>query len=314
MRLYLKILLVSFLFVACNDGEIVVTTFDFADTNISSCNNTGTTKLLYKAKTDPINEALILSLSNATFSETGNVLIDSEITTPRIINLSSTGDNQLIYRTFDAAATNAYFCSDIPQSTPKVIQEYISEGGKVNITTLATVVEDTDGDGIKDADEKTGDSDGDGIDDIYDIDDDGDTVLTKIEIAVNAENEFDGLPDSDNDGIPNYLDPDDDGDSTLTKYEITSLDQKPDQNAVNNGDPAYLVKEVNLKFDGEPLPLPNIIQVKYSSLIVINNLVLKDRFSNGEEIKFEGPFQFGTFNSGQQPVTINPTPEPTEDN
>ena len=88
--------------------------------------------------------------------------------------------------------------------------------------------DDDDGDGVLtvvelnlDADGNPADTDGDGIFDYLDIDDDNDGVETQFETAT---------PDTDGDGIVDYLDTDDDGDGILTMYE------NPDAN--NDGDPA----------------------------------------------------------------------------
>lgn len=62
--------------------------------------------------------------------------------------------------------------------------------------------EDTDGDGIPNIDEGTGDADGDTIPNYLDTDSDGDGILDIDE----------GTGDPDNDGVPNYLDSDSDGD------------------------------------------------------------------------------------------------------
>ncbi len=71
------------------------------------------------------------------------------------------------------------------------------------------------------------DSDYDGIPDYLDTDDDGDGILTLLEVDLEAEDFESRLIDLDNDGIPNYLDKDDDGDG------IQSIDE--DRNL--NGDP-----------------------------------------------------------------------------
>ncbi|MGC9084553.1 MAG: thrombospondin type 3 repeat-containing protein, partial [Anaerolineae bacterium] len=58
---------------------------------------------------------------------------------------------------------------------------------------------DSDGDGIPDAVEGTGDVDNDGLPNYLDRDSDGDGKPDAVE----------GTGDDDGDGIPNYLDPDD---------------------------------------------------------------------------------------------------------
>ncbi len=94
---------------------------------------------------------------------------------------------------------------------------------------------DTDGDGIGDKTEVVDinhprNSDGKGEIDAKDLDDDGDGILTKIELA-DAKN-ANLSADVDNDGAPNYLDKDSDGDGVLDNNE------KGDTNA--NGIKDYL--------------------------------------------------------------------------
>ena len=82
---------------------------------------------------------------------------------------------------------------------------------------------DSDGDGIPDLVEGTGDSDGDGTADYLDDDSDGDGIGDAVE----------GAADFDGDGVPDYLDDDSDGDGIEDAEE---LDDDPD----NDGTPNYL--------------------------------------------------------------------------
>ncbi len=70
---------------------------------------------------------------------------------------------------------------------------------------------DSDGDGIPDSVEGTGDPDGDGIPNYLDTDSDGDGIPDAVE----------GTVDTDGDGIPNYLDTDSDGDGQSDLVEGT---------------------------------------------------------------------------------------------
>ena len=102
---------------------------------------------------------------------------------------------------------------------------------------------DSDGDGVKDGDEMKNDSgdidltidtDGDGKVNAIDPDDDGDTILTKVETT-------DGLVDTDGDGTPDYLDDDDDGDKDEEGGGLT-IDEKKDGDRDGDGLPDYLEK------------------------------------------------------------------------
>ncbi len=84
---------------------------------------------------------------------------------------------------------------------------------------------DTDGDGVQDGEEVgadpevPADSDGDNVEDWADEDDDGDGILTSVEVTVDAT--LDGVPDpdADGDGTPNHLDLDSDADLILDSDE-----------------------------------------------------------------------------------------------
>src|SRR5262249_23747482 len=69
---------------------------------------------------------------------------------------------------------------------------------------------ESDGDGISDATEGSGDADGDKTANFLDTDADGDSLLDKTE----------GTTDTDKDGVSDYLDSDDDGDYASTYYEV----------------------------------------------------------------------------------------------
>ncbi|WP_020558131.1 IPTL-CTERM sorting domain-containing protein [Thiofilum flexile] len=102
---------------------------------------------------------------------------------------------------------------------------------------------DSDGDGINDKDEvgpdlnNPIDSDGDGIINALDDDDDNDTILTK------NENYNGGSPisnDTDGDGKPDYLDTDDDNDGVLTKNENYNGGTPENDDTDGDGKPDYL--------------------------------------------------------------------------
>ncbi|HSM62805.1 MAG TPA: hypothetical protein VK833_02590, partial [Gillisia sp.] len=179
MRNNIFILLLLLGFTSCNDGDIIINNFDFEDANLKSCNKTGKSKVLYKINNDNIFETISLRVSNSNFSDLTGVL-SSTSGTIRVSLPSSNGSNdaKLIYRTYDGEVQNDYFCGDIPPSSPKVREEFLSVGGTIVIVTAEDLgsTTDQDGDGVLDVNEKDGDTDGDGIPDIQDVDDDGDNV------------------------------------------------------------------------------------------------------------------------------------------
>lgn len=234
-------LLLSILFVSCDDGDVIVTTFNFdTDTNLELCANEST-KVIYAINNQP-DESLSLNFEDATFNGT---FFDS-ITNPteKIILLGA--NNQLIYRTYTSELQSNYFCSPVPPSSPTVLEEYKStSGGSVIFTTK--VVEQDDNDGVdKEIEDLNGngnffddDTDGDGIPNFIDPDDDNDNVPTLTEIE--GKNTLpEDYRDTDLDGVANYLDEDDDNDGTLTRYEDLNAfdnvdgDNQPDLNPIDD--------------------------------------------------------------------------------
>lgn len=290
-------------FISCNDGDIIINNFDFEDASLSSCAKTGKSKVLYKINNENVFETISLRVSNANFSDLAGVLspTSGEIRIP-LPSTNGANDAKLIYRTYDGEVPNNYFCGDIPPSSPKVREEFLSVGGTIVIATeeeLANTT-DQDGDGVLDVNEFDGDTDEDGIPDIQDVDDDGDNVLTSSEIA-NAANDNtneDGLRDTDEDDKPNYLDNDDDGDGLLTKYEVTMDAQFPTDPANRNeaGVAFYLDRFETNSFTEVTEILPNILKVRYRSIITIEDLQLQNQDGSAEEISFES-YNFGDFSS-----------------
>lgn len=306
MHKYLGVLFMFVFFTSCNDGDIIVTTFDFEDQELSLC-GTGTNKVLYNIKNDNIFETISFTLSSSQLSSLEKVLATN---TGQPITIQLTGSNEIIYRTYDGEVPANYFCGVIPPSSPKVKEEFKSVGGTVVINTIAIDETDHDKDGIPSVDEGMNegrDTDGDGIPDYLDIDDDGDNVKTSVEIAnAGADPTAGGYRDTDGDGIPNYLDPDDDGDGVPTKFEVTAANQDPATNFNAAGIPKYLDRFSTERFDAVDFVIENKIPVRYRSSIEIQNLKLKNQGGDGEEISFT-TYNFGFFNSAPVETILLPS-------
>jgi len=95
-------------------------------------------------------------------------------------------------------------------------------------SVVETAFLDSDGDGIPDVVDGTGDPDLDGLANYLDPDSDGDTLLDSVEVGVDptepVDTDGDGTPDyldldSDNDGIPDEVDPE----PTVANVEVPAL-------------------------------------------------------------------------------------------
>ncbi len=310
---YLIILLV--LFTSCNDGDIIVNNFEFEDASIKSCDKVGRPKVFFKINIEDVFESISLVTNNASVSDSASILTTK---TENVIRFALDNNNKINYRIYDGTITREYFCNTLPPSSPKVLQEFVSVGGTVVITTEPATANDTDtdGDGVPNTKEFIGDTDGDGIPDIKDIDDDGDNVPTRVEVTNGSGDPVNlaGDRDTDQDGMPNYLDPDDDGDGALTKFEVTEADQFPtDPENIANGLAFYLDKTRTNALNEVTAIIINKIDTKYRSLITIQNLQLQNQDGSGEEISFSS-YDFGEFLSTPVKIIILPNTTTPEEN
>lgn len=304
----MSLILATFLLMSCDDGEIIVTDFNFENPQLQRCGDEQS-HVLYKINNTGVNEAIAFRFNLPTPAPGFFATEEGRLTIP--INTT----NELIYRVFDGEVDNTYFCNEIPPVSPQVVEEYRSTtGGEVVITSTLTTATDHDGDGILSVNEGMAqnlDTDGDGIPNYLDIDDDGDNLLTRIELEVEAENMVDDFPDSDNDGIPNHLDADDDNDGVLTRNEDWNQNLNPADDRNNEGVPHYLNPEIT---DSFPVSLSreNVISRSFRYLVTIENLTLVNQGGDGEQIRLQN-YELGFINSPAQSVVIEPTEGDGED-
>jgi hypothetical protein len=212
MRIFLVLLFSSFVFISCDDGDVISVQLDFDKTLTRCGDETSSSYILYDTRNDPFESLTLLFPNNSqaeaifTTEDSGNL-----ITIP--INGNSVRFN---YRTY-TADPNTYICQDIPDASVSVIDNYEASSGDAIFTTT---FEDDDNDGVPNALEFDGDTDGDGIPNYKDYDDDGDNVPTINESPdPNGDGDLSDMKDTDSDSIPDYLDMDDDNDGTDTKFE-----------------------------------------------------------------------------------------------
>lgn len=109
---------IALFFIACNDGDFDTPEFEFTDT-VNDCGE----YILYVTNSNGT-ETLVMTLIN---NELGTTVGESSFP------VSST--LEITYRLFDVGITSAYFCQDIPPTSPKVLTELNAESATVNITT-----------------------------------------------------------------------------------------------------------------------------------------------------------------------------------
>ena len=262
MRKLVLLILIPLLFQGCNDGDIIVTNFDFEDAQLQQCGDTS--NVVFFKINPQVNESisLLIPTSQELFIETGT----------QTFNLSSTG-SIVNYRGFDDSVTSSYFCNPVPATSPGVVLEYIGTSGIANLIS-ETTLDDFDGIDFVNSDDLSqegfGDFDGDGIPNYHDFDDDGDNVLTSQEIGEDPLNPR----DTDLDGMPDYLDPDDDNDGVLTINEDIDQNLNPaDDIATPGGLPNYLDPDITTSVVIEAYK-EHLYNRTSDGTIIIDNLVL----------------------------------------
>ncbi|TDN81262.1 hypothetical protein DET49_12833 [Salegentibacter sp. 24] len=315
MKKILVILLFSIGLYSCDDGDISVTNFDFEESNLEIC-EIGDKKILWVVNNSDVNESMSLELAESSLIDD----LEEDLLTLNVedtLEFTLAGNNRLVYRIYDGEINgNEYFCQGIPPGSPRVLEEYISQGGTVRIITNYNDLSfsaDSDGDELENGEEGFDpeggnhlDTDNDGIPDYLDIDDDNDNAPTERELTADpGEPTTEGGDlDTDQDGLPNYLDPDDDDDGVLTRYEVRQSDIEDGNldplllTTSDDGTPNYLVEELENPSFIHELQIDHSIQRSYRSFIRIMDLDLAPDEGEIENIRFDF-YDFGVFVSDQ---------------
>ena len=292
MRKLFFISILLSLFSSCNDGDIIITDFNFEASNLNNCGSPGA-YIFYNINNSLFAESISLVL------ETSDILFLESGTVEYVLNGITYAVN---YRKYDDDITDDYFCSNIPPTTPNVTIEFLGASG---IALLTTIVTKNDEDGIEEDPESNLDTDNDGLLNYFDNDDDGDNVPTLNELGSefligNVEFPL----DTDNDGIYDYLDIDDDGDTILTRYEDANGDLDPTNDFTDtSNDPDYLTAAIANSNAIDQYRIHSY-QITSDIELVINNLVLV----NGSEEITKETMILGN-KSGVIDGTISVTPD-----
>lgn len=122
MKRFFLILFLSFFFLSCDDGDIIVTSFEFSDAQLKYCGGPGD-YVFYKVNTQS-QESLSLKLST---NDTIFKLLEGK-------TYILTGSSDYVnYRSYDGAVGNDYFCRSVPPTSPQVVVDYFGGAGKAEI-------------------------------------------------------------------------------------------------------------------------------------------------------------------------------------
>lgn len=130
MKKVFGLLLGVFLLTGCDDGDLVLESFNFNNAPIQKCSDK---TLLFKTSGE---ELLLLDIPASNFP--------NEVTPvdePRIVTIS--GTNKVLYRKYSGNVSNTSICSVIPPASPSVASEWTASGGGTIqiITTEKTTID-----------------------------------------------------------------------------------------------------------------------------------------------------------------------------
>ncbi len=289
MKKSIYILIIAIILHSCNDGDIILTSFDFDNANLETCGSQDS-YVFFK-----INSAAQESIS-ASLTDANGFFLQTDT-----IEYVLDGTNNFVnYRKYSGAVTSSYFCSSVPPTSPLVTVDYFANSGIARLTTSTTL---NDNDNLEEVIDDNIDTDGDGIPNYYDFDDDGDNVPTAAEIGPDPLNPK-NTDAATGDMIPDYLDPDDDGDGVLTRYEENFTQDLNPTNDITDSSvgPDFLNPDV-----ATTVVIDEYRQHTYSLssdiLLVLENLVL---INENEQITQEFLDMGEKINALNATITITP--------
>jgi len=141
MKKYFGLLFCLYALNSCDDGDMVMESFNFDGIASAGCPTTTTINTIFKISD---NEALILKIDGKETIDDVELTaktfpfrnIITEEDNPRIYKINTL--NRVIYRVFNSPVSASYFCQDIPPVSPSVISESttLANGdGRIEITT-----------------------------------------------------------------------------------------------------------------------------------------------------------------------------------
>ena len=125
MNRFLVIIVLSLLLHSCNDGDVIVTDFNFENAPLQTCGQVGN-YVFYKVNSQVFESlSLRLGTTDSIYKTEGE----------KIYELAG-NTNFVNYRSYDGPLGNNYFCSSIPPTAPKVEVDYLAVSGTVllNVT------------------------------------------------------------------------------------------------------------------------------------------------------------------------------------
>ncbi len=118
MKKLFAILLIFTFFQSCNDGDVIVTNFNFDTVNLKSCGSLGN-YVFYKENSQNFESlSLKLGVTDSIYKTAGTKTYPLDATSS-FVN----------YRRYDGTLGNNYFCNSIPPTSPEVLEDYKAASG-----------------------------------------------------------------------------------------------------------------------------------------------------------------------------------------
>ncbi|MGL2966236.1 hypothetical protein [Flavobacterium sp. XGLA_31] len=124
MKRILSLLILLFIFNACDDGNLTVDVIDFSEGSILKC---GDKDVLYKVKD---NEMLYLEISSSVFT-------NNPTPTGEPLEIPIGNGVHVVYRKYSANVSQDNLCPTVPSATPALSEQWEATSGTLQITVSA---------------------------------------------------------------------------------------------------------------------------------------------------------------------------------
>lgn len=134
LGLFVSVLLLN----SCDDGDVSVDAIDFTEVEANVCADNN---IVYKIKQ---NEALFFELGQDADFATAFQNNPTPDGTPHVFQISE--NNRIFYRAYNDVVSSDNFCVLPPPVSPNVTEEWTVSSGRIEITTQAVIIQNTDTD------------------------------------------------------------------------------------------------------------------------------------------------------------------------
>ncbi len=125
MKKLILSLMLCFVLLACDDGDITLHSFNFSSQTVQKCSEK---EILFKIND---NELIAIQLPETVFEDA--FANEETEDSPRVYAIGSS--NIVVYRLYSNSVSSATLCDELPPATPSVTNEWEASGGSIQIET-----------------------------------------------------------------------------------------------------------------------------------------------------------------------------------